>query len=85
MTAFAVPAGDTRALKVRLNASLRRRKARALLLVAPLLVFVALVFLGPIYLLLERSVAVPEMPNLLARTSAALADWDASALPAEEA
>ena len=65
--------------------SLRVKRARALLLVAPLLVFVALVFLGPIFMLLERSVAMPVMRATLPNTASALADWRGPDLPMETA
>jgi putative spermidine/putrescine transport system permease protein len=85
VTVLALRSTDASDLKTRLTASLRARRARALLFVAPLLIFVAVVFLGPIVMLLERSVAVPDMQSLLPNTAQALGDWHGPDLPAEAA
>ena len=85
MTTLVLPSAGTDDLKASLKASMRARKARALALVAPLLVFVALVFVGPIGLLLQRSVAVPDTGAALINTAQALADWDGTGLPPEAA
>jgi len=85
VTTLVLPSAGTDDLKASLKASMRARKARALALVAPLLVFVALVFVGPIGLLLQRSVAVPDTGAALIDTAQALADWDGTGLPPEAA
>jgi putative spermidine/putrescine transport system permease protein len=85
VTALALPSAGTDDLKARLKASMRARKARALALVAPLLIFVALVFVGPIGLLLQRSVAVPDAGAALTNTAQALAAWNGTSLPPEAA
>lgn len=68
-----------------LKSSARRKQARALLFVAPLLAFVVVMFLAPICLLLARSVSVPEVPAALPETTRALAKWDGVDLPPEPA
>jgi putative spermidine/putrescine transport system permease protein len=85
VTALALPSAGAGDLKASLKASMRARKARALALVAPLLVFVALVFVGPIGLLLQRSIAVPDTGSVLTNTAQALAAWDGTDLPPEAA
>jgi putative spermidine/putrescine transport system permease protein len=83
VTALVLPSAGTGDLKASLKASTRARKARALALVAPLLTFVALVFVGPIGLLLQRSVAVPGVGAVLSSTAEALTAWDGTDLPPE--
>ena len=85
MTALSHPGTDSADLKARLRVSVRVKRLRALALVAPLLVFIAVVFLGPIYLLLQRSVAVPEMGAMLPNTAWALAVWRGPDVPTEPA
>jgi putative spermidine/putrescine transport system permease protein len=78
-------AADGRPLKVSLNRALRAQKLRALLLIAPLLLFVFITFVMPIADMLFRSVENQIVPNTLPGTVAALDDWDAEsdALPDE--
>ena len=57
----------------------------ALLLVAPLLVFIGLAFVMPIFDMLSRSVDNPEVSTYLPRTSEVLVDWDGEGLPEEAA
>jgi putative spermidine/putrescine transport system permease protein len=70
-------AADGTTLKSSLNRALRRQKLRALMLIAPLLVFVLLTFIAPIADMLFRSVENQIVEETLPRTTAALADWDA--------
>ncbi|WP_299872480.1 ABC transporter permease [uncultured Sulfitobacter sp.] len=76
-------AADGRTLKSSLNRALRRSKLRALMLIAPLLIFVLLTFIAPIADMLFRSVENQIVSDTLPRTTQALADWDAGgdALP----
>lgn len=76
-------AADGRTLKSSLNRALRRSKLRALMLIAPLLIFVLLTFIAPIADMLFRSVENQIVSDTLPRTTQALADWDANgdALP----
>lgn len=73
-----VIAADGRPLKASLNRALRRQKTRALLLIAPLLVFVLITFIAPIADMLFRSVENDIVSNTLPRTVIALDDWDAT-------
>ena len=70
-------------LKVRLRRAERTKQVRALLLVAPLFLFILITFLAPIGTLLFRSVQNPELPQYLPQTIAAMRDWDGKQLPDE--
>lgn len=61
------------------------RRRQGLLLTLPLLAFIAVFFAAPIGMMLWRSVSNPLPASLLPRTTAALADWDARAVPEEAA
>ncbi|MSU88736.1 ABC transporter permease subunit [Rhodobacteraceae bacterium 2CG4] len=78
-------AADGRPLKQSLQRALRREKLRALMLIAPLLLFVLVTFIAPIADMLFRSVENQIVGNTLPRTVEALADWndDAEELPPE--
>ena len=71
-------AADGTPLKKSLARALRRQKLRALLLIAPLLIFILLTFVAPIADMLFRSVENGIVPQTLPRTVVALRDWDAS-------
>jgi len=81
----AMTTSDGKPLKQALAAALRRQKLRALLLIAPLLVFILLGFLLPIGSMLTRSVENSIVRDSLPRTFAAMADWNPAAqdLPPE--
>lgn len=66
------------------RAALRRRAAAALL-VAPLLLFLLIGFAAPIAALLARGVQDTEVPRVLPRVTAALAEWDGQGLPDDRA
>ncbi len=70
-------AADGTPLKKSLARALRRQKLRALLLIAPLLIFVLVSFVAPIADMLFRSVENQIVSETLPRTTNALADWDA--------
>ncbi|MEM7616430.1 MAG: ABC transporter permease, partial [Pseudomonadota bacterium] len=70
-------AADGRPLKQSLNRALRRQKLRALMLIAPLLIFVLVTFIAPIADMLFRSVENQIVQETIPETVAALADWDA--------
>ncbi|PKP74352.1 MAG: ABC transporter permease [Alphaproteobacteria bacterium HGW-Alphaproteobacteria-6] len=78
-------AADGTPLKRSLARSLRRQKLRALMLIAPLLVFVLVTFIAPIADMLFRSVENQIVSETLPETVLALRDWDAKAgsLPEE--
>lgn len=79
-------AADGSPLKQSLARTLRRQKLRALLLIAPLLIFVVVTFIVPIGLMLFRSVDNSIVPNTLPGTVAAIDKWspDSTDLPDEE-
>lgn len=76
---------DGTPLRVSLARALRRQKLRALLLVAPLFVFILVSFLIPIVDMLFRSVENGIVSEVLPRSTKLLADWDSSTgeLPGE--
>ena len=76
-----VLAADGRPLKASLNRALRRQKIRALLLIAPLLLFIMLTFIVPIGQMLFRSVENQIVENTIPQTVVALSDWDANTDP----
>ncbi len=72
-------------LKRKLAKALFRQKMRALMLIAPLLIFVLVTFIAPIGSMLSRSVDNSIVVEILPRTVEALQDWDSAAeeLPGE--
>ncbi|MFO1142936.1 MAG: ABC transporter permease [Amaricoccus sp.] len=80
-------AADGRPLKASLRRAQRAQKMRALMLIAPLLIFVLVSFLLPIGDMLFRSVENQIVPETLPKTVAALHDWDAGSgeVPGEPA
>ncbi|MCE8023136.1 MULTISPECIES: ABC transporter permease [Halomonadaceae] len=71
-------------LKVSLRRAVRRSKIKAFLLVSPLLLFLVVAFVMPIFEMLWRSVDNPEVSTHLSRTVEALEGWDRESLPGEE-
>ena len=71
-------------LKQSLKRAERRRKLVALGLVAPLLLFLLVVFIFPIGQMMWRSVDNPQVVNALPLTLEALEGWDGRELPGEE-
>ena len=71
-----VLAADGTPLKKSLARALRVQKMRALMLIAPLLLFILLTFIAPIADMLFRSVENQLVSNTLPRATAELADWD---------
>jgi putative spermidine/putrescine transport system permease protein len=74
---------NARQLKVQLKVAERRGKLRALMLVAPLFLFVFISFVIPIVLMLKNAIYDPDISNNLPQTAALLADWDGKELPSE--
>ncbi|WP_101066949.1 ABC transporter permease [Roseovarius salinarum] len=72
-----VLSADGTPLKRSLNRALRMQKLRALMLIAPLLIFVLVTFIAPIADMLFRSVENQIVSNTLPRTTQALAGWEA--------
>ncbi|MFJ4195967.1 ABC transporter permease [Pseudomonas sp. NPDC089534] len=83
--AIAVPLneGNSPTLKQRLKHAERVNRWKAQALIAPLVLFLLLVFLVPIVALLYKSVGNPEVVGGMPRTVAAIAGWDGRGLPAE--
>jgi len=81
-----VIAADGTPLKRSLARALRRQKIRALMLIAPLLLFVLLTFIMPIGDMLFRSVENNIVMDTLPKTVVALRDWDPDSgeAPSEE-
>ncbi len=78
-------AASVAALKRELKTAEAKKRAMALLLVAPLAIFLLLIFVVPIGTLLTRAVQNPEIATALPKTVAALSDWDRKAVPADAA
>jgi putative spermidine/putrescine transport system permease protein len=77
-------AADGTPLKDSLRRSMRRAKTKALLLVAPLGLFILFSFVLPIADMVTRSFYSPEIQNVLPETAELLGDWDGEGLPGEE-
>ncbi len=73
-----VLAADGTPLKRSLARALRQQKMRALMLIAPLLVFVMISFIIPIFSMLFRSVENDIVRDTLPQTVVALQDWDST-------
>ncbi|MXQ06306.1 ABC transporter permease subunit [Alphaproteobacteria bacterium GH1-50] len=73
-----VLAADGTPLKRSLNRALRREKTRALLLIAPLLLFILITFIAPIADMLFRSVENAIVEDTLPATVEALDEWDSA-------
>ena len=72
-------------LAAQLRRSQRRKKAFAISLTLPLLIFLLAVFIVPIGALLVRAVENPEVASTLSRTVAALDKWDQTTTPPDAA
>lgn len=76
---------DGAALARRLRGLRRKGQVRALLLVAPLMLFLVAIFVLPIGMLLTRSVDNSDVSRTLPATVSALAGWDGQSVPGEAA
>lgn len=75
---------DGTPLKESLQRSMRRAKMKALLLVAPLGLFILFSFAVPIAAMIWRSVWSPEVANVLSNTTPAMEqEWDGQGVPGE--
>ncbi|GGB46362.1 hypothetical protein GCM10011316_18100 [Roseibium aquae] len=68
---------DGKPLKAALAKALRRERLRSLMLIAPLLIFIMLTFVAPIFDMLFRSVENQIVSETLPRTVVLLEEWDA--------
>ena len=80
----AIRTSDGELLSVKLKKVESRRRTTALLLVAPLLIFILLAYIFPIFQMLTRSVDNTEMNTLLAKTHVVIQQWDGKEMPGEE-
>ncbi|CAN7653566.1 ABC transporter permease [Trinickia sp. LjRoot230] len=78
-------AASTAALKRELRAALARKRAAALMMIAPLAIFLLLIFVVPIGALLTRAVENPEVATALPKTVAQLRQWDRESAPSDAA
>ncbi|HEY2022864.1 ABC transporter permease [Paraburkholderia sp.] len=76
---------STGRLKRELKAAEAKKRATALLLVAPLAIFLLLIFVVPIGALLSRAAQNPEVANALPHTLRALNGWDRKTPPSDDA
>ncbi len=79
----AMVTADGMPLKRKLRQAERRKKLTAFLLVTPLLLFIVVTFVVPIFDMMRRSVDNPEIREVLPRTVDALQSWDGRDLPPE--
>ncbi|GAB5447404.1 ABC transporter permease [Gymnodinialimonas sp.] len=79
-----VLAADGTPLKRSLGRALRAQKLRALMLIAPLLIFIMVAFIAPIVDMLFRSVENQITSETLPRTVLALEEWDPADLPDDD-
>jgi putative spermidine/putrescine transport system permease protein len=81
----ASPVQDTLLIRRQLRRIRLRSQMIALLLIAPLFLFLMLSFVAPIALLLVRGIDNGEVARILPRTAAALVGWEGGAVPDEGA
>ncbi|CAE6741704.1 hypothetical protein R69619_02501 [Paraburkholderia nemoris] len=84
IAADSTPESNVR-LKRELKAAEAKKRAMSLLLIAPLAIFLLLIFVVPIGALLTRAAQNPEVMNALPHTLNALSGWDRKALPPDAA
>ncbi|MEA3088523.1 MAG: putative spermidine/putrescine transport system permease protein [Paraburkholderia sp.] len=89
VTTMTIAADSTPESSVRLKRELKaaeaKKRAMALLLIAPLAIFLLLIFVVPIGALLTRAAQNPEVVSALPHTLHALRDWDRKTLPPDAA
>lgn len=79
-------AGESSArLKRELHLAQAKKRTMALMLIAPLAIFLLLIFVVPIAALLTRAVQNPEVATALPHTIAALGGWDRKSAPPDAA
>jgi len=89
VTTMTIAADSTPESSVRLKRELKaaeaKKRAMALLLIAPLAIFLLLIFVVPIGALLTRAAQNPEVVSALPHTLNALSGWDRKTLPPDAA
>lgn len=90
MTSTALPsdgivrAADGTPLKIALARAMRRDQLRALILIAPLFIFIVASFLLPIGQMLMNSIHDPDIQETMPATVQAISSWNGADLPSEE-
>jgi putative spermidine/putrescine transport system permease protein len=77
-------AADGTPLKIKLRQAERAQRLRALMLIAPLFLFIVVTFLLPIVIMLKNAFYDPDIRDNLPQTVAALSSWDGKDVPGEE-
>ena len=80
-TAEMIQTDDGVPLKLKLARAERMRKLGAFALVAPLLLFLVVTFISPIFSMLALSVKNDVIPDALPETAALIQEWDGTGLP----
>jgi putative spermidine/putrescine transport system permease protein len=76
---------STMQLKRELHRAQLRKRMMAIALIAPLMIFLLVVFVTPIAILLKRAIENPEIAGTLPKTVTALAGWDRTGTPPDAA
>ncbi len=84
MTDDVMRAADGTPLKIKLRQAERRERMRALLLIAPLFLFIVISFLIPIGTMLVNAFYDPDVRDNLPQTTQLLKQWDGMEIPGEE-
>ncbi|MFO0992923.1 MAG: ABC transporter permease, partial [Hyphomicrobiales bacterium] len=74
---------DGTPLRVRLRQAERRERLKAIVLIAPLFLFVVVTFLVPILVMLFNAIHDPDIKNTLPNTVGTLSNWDGKEVPGE--
>jgi len=83
MSTEQILSSDGLPLEVSLKRAERRNKIRAILLVAPLFLFILIIYVFPIGEMLFRSIDDRKISGMLPKTFTAMEKWDAKNLPEE--
>ena len=84
MTDDVMRAADGTPLKIKLRQAERRQMMRAVMLVAPLFLFILISFLSPIFVMLRQAFHDPDIADNLPLTAEIIRAWDGKELPSEE-
>ena len=84
-TATAAQGLDAAELKKRLGRNERRKRGIAFLLVAPAFLYLVFNFVAPVAIILFKSVDDRGVSSVLKRTTRAIAGWDGTGIPGEDA
>src|SRR6516225_4344391 len=76
---------ETARLKRELRVAQAKKRTMALMLIAPLAIFLLLIFVVPIAALLTRAVQNPEVATALPHTISSLRSWDRKSAPPDAA